>query len=34
MSYLSSILWLLTWPALIIVSYFIIRFFLKKMDIL
>ncbi len=32
--YLSSILWLLAWPALIIAAYFAIRFFLKKIDLL
>jgi hypothetical protein len=32
--YLSSILWLLVWPALIIVSYFAVKFFLKKANLL
>lgn len=32
--YLSSILWLLVWPALIAVAYYTIRFFLKKIDLL
>jgi len=30
--YLTSILWLLSWPALIVASYYIIRFALKKFD--
>ncbi len=32
--YLSSILWLLAWPALIIVAYYAVRFFVKKIDLL
>jgi hypothetical protein len=32
--YLSSILWLLAWPALIAVTYFTVRYFLKKADLL
>ncbi len=32
--YLQSILWLLTWPALIAAAYFAVRFFLKKADLL
>jgi hypothetical protein len=30
--YLTEILWLLTWPVLIAVSYFTIRFALKKFE--
>jgi hypothetical protein len=32
--YLSSILWLLTWPALIIVAYCAVKFFVEKIDLL
>jgi hypothetical protein len=32
--YLSSILWLLAWPALIITAYCAIWFFMKKIDLL
>lgn len=30
--YIEEILWLLTWPALIIVSYWLSRFALKKFE--
>lgn len=30
--YVSSIIWLLTWPLLIFVSYKLIRFVLRKFD--
>lgn len=30
--YLKSILWLLSWPALIVVAFYIIRFALKKFE--
>jgi len=30
--YLKEILWLLTWPLLIIVSYYLIRFALKRFE--
>ena len=29
--YMSSVLWYLSWPAIIIVSYFLIKLALKKM---
>ncbi len=32
--YLSSILWLLTWPVLIIAVYYAIKLFVKKIDLL
>lgn len=34
MEYLDSILWFLSWPLLIFVSYRIVLFALKKMDLL
>jgi hypothetical protein len=30
--YIKEILWLLSWPALIIAAYYIIRFALKKFE--
>ncbi len=33
MSYLESIIWVLLWPALIIASYQLIRFLLKKINL-
>jgi len=30
--YLKSIFWLLSWPALIVVAFYIIRFALKKFE--
>jgi len=30
--YIKEILWLLSWPALIVVAYYIIRFALKKFE--
>jgi hypothetical protein len=30
--YISSILWYLSWPVLIIVSYYLIRFALKRFE--
>ncbi len=34
MNYLESILWIISWPVLIIVSYQLIKYFLKKMNYL
>ena len=31
MEYLTSILWLLSWPVLIIVTFQLVKFFTKKM---
>jgi len=30
--YINEILWLLTWPLLIVVTYFLARFALKKFE--
>jgi hypothetical protein len=30
--YIKGILWLLSWPVLIVVAYYIIRFALKKFE--
>jgi len=30
--YLNGILWLITWPAMILASWYLIRFFLKKTE--
>jgi hypothetical protein len=30
MSYFESILWLISWPVLIIISYQLVKYFLKK----
>lgn len=30
MSYFESIIWLISWPVLIIVSYQLVKYFLKK----
>lgn len=32
MEYISSILWILSWPVVIIASYQLIKFFLKVFD--
>lgn len=34
MNYLESILWLISWPVLIIVSYQLVKYFLKKVKFL
>jgi uncharacterized membrane protein YjfL (UPF0719 family) len=31
-NYLESVLWLLSWPALIILSYYIVKFVIKKLE--
>ena len=31
MNYLEAVLWLVSWPVLIIVSYLLIKYFLKRM---
>ena len=34
MNYFESILWIISWPVLIIVSYQLIKYFLKKVRFL
>jgi hypothetical protein len=34
MSYLSSLLWLASWPVLIVISYWLVKFALKKSNLL
>ena len=34
MNYLESILWLISWPVLIIVSYQLVKYFLKRVKYL
>ncbi len=32
MNYLPQIIWLLTWPALIILTYYVTRYVIKKFE--
>ena len=34
MNYLESILWLISWPVLIIISFYLIKYLLKKVNYL
>lgn len=33
MNYLESIIWIISWPVLIIVSYQLVKYFLKKVKL-